>query len=47
MWKGTAEILKPKPTSRSANPMSRSGSREAPAVTAAPILLRFVEPVAP
>ena len=43
MWNGTDEILKPKPTSRSASPIVSSESRP----VEAPIRSRFVVPVAP
>ncbi len=46
MWKGTEEILKPKPTSMSPRPASTSGSAFLAAGEAA-IRSRLVEPVAP
>src|ERR1700741_3119272 len=46
MWNGTAEILKPKPTSMSPSPASTSGSAVLAARQAA-VRSRLVEPVAP
>src|SRR3990172_9467464 len=45
MWNGTAEVLKPKPTSSRPSPIARSGSYPRPA--AAAIRSRLVAPVAP
>jgi len=47
MWKGTEEILKPKPTSSSPSPMTSIGSRPLPAATALAMRSRLVVPVAP
>ena len=47
MWKGTEEILKPKPTRRRAKPITSIGSRPPPADTTAAMRSRLVEPVAP
>ena len=46
MWKGTDEILKPKPTSRSPRPITNSGSLVRPAMASA-IRSRLVVPAAP
>jgi hypothetical protein len=46
MWKGTEEILKPKPTRSSPRPSRNSGSRGS-AATAAAMRSKFVDPVAP